>query len=359
LPLLDNDYSYTPEAPPKPEGLPTIDLWDRYVDDCFSIVEGDENTVLLLFNYINSLNSDIQFTYECSKDCVAFLDLNIFMNTEEKRLDFSLFVKPTSQDIFLDYTSAHPRKTILNSAKNEIRRAINNSSTPKLQDNSIKRIADMLKKNSFPPKIVQKLIQETKNTQDKQDAPKKNSKIAYLSLPYINEQTCRKVYYTLRNQNLLDSTRVTFTSGKRLTEALTRSSLQQTKCNKQSDSKCYQCDRSCMIKNICYQLKCQICNKSYIGETGRFKRTRAWEHFKSVRDGNKSTAMGKHYLEEHADITTPNVPFQFIVRKRCKDYVDRQLWQSVLIKRENPEINTQLSESVKEGDWIKYTWKLM
>ena len=50
---------------------------------------------------------------------------------------------------------------------------------------------------------------------------------------------------------------------------------------------------------------------------------------------------------------------QFIVRKRCKDYVDRQLWQSVLIKRENPEINTQLSESVKEGDWIKYTWKLM
>jgi len=31
----------------------------------------------------------------------------------------------------------------------------------------------------------------------------------------------------------------------------------------------------------------------------------------------------------------------------------------VLIKRENPEINTQLSESVKEGDWIKYTWKLM
>ena len=97
----------------------------------------------------------------------------------------------------------------------------------------------------------------------------------------------------------------------------------------------------------------------YIGETDRFKRSRAWEHYKSVRDGNKSTAMGKHYLEEHADISTPNIPFRFIVRKRCKDYVDRQLWQSVLIKRENPEINTQLSESVNEGDWIKYTWKLM
>ena len=37
-------------------------------------------------------------------------------------------------------------------------------------------------------------------------------------------------------------------------EELTRSSIQQTKCNKQSDSKCYQCDKYCMIKNICYQL---------------------------------------------------------------------------------------------------------
>jgi len=65
---------------------------------------------------------------------------------------------------------------------------------------------------------------------------------------------CRIVYYTLTNQNSLDSTRVKFTSGQRLMEELTRSSIQQTKCNKQSDSKCYQCDKYCMIKNICYQL---------------------------------------------------------------------------------------------------------
>ena len=70
-------------------------------------------------------------------------------------------------------------------------------------------------------------------------------------------------------------------------------------------------------------------------------------------------AMGKHYQEDHSDIPPPNVPFLFTIRKRCRDYVDRQLWQSVLIKRENPAINTQLSENVGEGDWIKHTWKLM
>ena len=53
----------------------------------------------------------------------------------------------------------------------------NNSSTPELRDISIKRIADMLKKNSFPPTSVNKLIQETKNSHNKQDAQKRFFKL--------------------------------------------------------------------------------------------------------------------------------------------------------------------------------------
>ena len=119
------------------------------------------------------------------------------MNTEDKMLDFSLLVKPTSQDVFLDYTSAHPRRTILNSAKNKIRRAINNSSTPKLQDISIKRIADiMLKKNSFSPNIVQKLIQETKNTQDKQNCLKRTLKLlTYHCLILMNKRVEKSIIH--------------------------------------------------------------------------------------------------------------------------------------------------------------------
>ncbi len=111
-----------------------------------------------------------------------------------------------------------------------------------------------------------------------------------------------------------------------------------------------------MTKNICYQLTCNVCDKAYIGETGRFKRNRNWEHYnKSVKDHNKSTAMGKHYIEEHPYIPRPKVPYDFNLRQRCRDYVDRQLWQSVLIKRENPAINTQLAETLNERDWVKHT----
>lgn len=218
----------------------------------------------------------------------------------------------------------------------------------------------MLHMNDYPPKIVDQLISQTKNELTKTKPDKQtNTKLTYLSLPYINEQTCRKVYYTLRKYKRLETTRVTFKSGPRLGDTLTKSSLRHTVCNKQNDNKCYQCDKVCMAKNVCYQLTCAVCDKKYIGETGRFKRNRNWEHFKSVRDQNRDTAMGKHYLTDHPNIPIPTEPHTFTIRQKCKDFVDRQLWQSTLIKRENPELNTQLSQYQNEGEWVKNTWQLM
>ena len=102
-----------------------------------------------------------------------------------------------------------------------------------------------------------------------------------------------------------------------------------------------------------------MCQEKYIGETGRFKRTRIWEHYQSVRNGNNNTAMGKHYMEKHADSTIPESPFKVEIKRRCRDYVERQIWQSVLIKRENPILNTQLSEIRSEGEWVKNTWGII
>ena len=72
----------------------------------------------------------------------------------------------------------------------------NNSSTPELRDISIKRIADMLKKNSFPPTSVNKLIQETKNSHNKQDAQKKRS-LKLLSFHCLISTNKRVEKYTI------------------------------------------------------------------------------------------------------------------------------------------------------------------
>lgn len=161
---------------------------------------------------------------------------------------------------------------------------------------------------------------------------------------------------------LLETTRVVFTPGRKLKDVLTKSSLHPTKCNKMNDTKCYQCDKQCMSKNICYQLMCSICQQHYLGETGRFKRNRIWEHYRSVINKDDKTAMGRHYKTHHATAVIGEQPFEVEVVKKCKDFVERQIAQSVFIKTRRPAINIQLAENNEEmrerGEWIKNTWKI-
>jgi hypothetical protein len=363
LPLLKNDFTYAPNAPRKPDGLPEVECWDRYVDDVFGIHTGEIEDTAALFRYINLLNHNIQFTVECSKDSVSFLDFNIIANFDESKLEFSLFVKPTSKDVFLNYNSCHPKNTILACARNELRRAVNNSSTATYRKESIDRISSMLQRNDYPDVVVKKLISQVLDD-DKIEQKKieQNSKIYYLILPYMDEQLCRKVFYILRKQGLLETTRVVFTPGRKLKDVLTKSSLHHTKCNKMNDTKCYQCDKQCMSKNICYQLMCSICQQHYLGETGRFKRNRIWEHYRSVINKDDKTAMGRHYKTHHATAVIGEQPFEVEVVKKCKDFVERQIAQSVFIKTRRPAINIQLAENNEEmrerGEWIKNTWKI-
>ena len=364
LPLLDDDFSYVPDAPRKSDGLPEIYTWDIYVDDCLSITVGDEEDIKMLFDYINIINPAIQFTYETSKTSVDFLDLTIHLNHQERKLDFELFIKPTSKGIFLNYDSNHPKSVIVNSAKNEFRRAITYGTTETLVENGVNKIRQMLMDNGYPEDVLDKALREVKdsmqnpkvNTAEKDD----QQRITYLCLPYISEANCRQVYYILRKNNLFENTKVTFKPSNKLKDILTSTKLKHTKCNAHT-GKCYLCKGiDCMRKNFCYQLTCTLCSQTYVGESGRFYRNRMWEHFKSVSSGNRDTAMGGHYQDSHAGDETPDVPFEHKVLRSCRDYPDRLLWQSVYIKHLSPVINTQHSiDRDQNGGWIKNTWQIL
>jgi len=355
-PLLEHDFEYCLVDLPKPFAIVTPESWDRYVDDCLLLLKGGEDDITALFAYVNRLNPHIQFTFEFSKEKIDFLDLTLHLDQETASIEYELFIKPTSLGIFLNYTSSHPKSTILNTATNELCRALKCGSTELYKQNGVVKIKAMLRSNNYPEEVLlqlyNKAITRTSSTTEKPPAKK-----YYLTLPYINEQHKRKVHQILRNNNYLESTRVCFKNDPNLKETLSRSALRVTPCNKQNDSKCYQCDEYCMKKNITYKLTCNTCQEEYIGETGRFKRKRCWEHFKSVQDRNKTTAMGNHYLTKHHGMTIPAEPFMFEVQDSCKDYPDRQIKQSYFIKHLSPAINTQLSD---EADaWIKHTWHLM
>ena len=300
----------------------------------------------LLFSYMNTINPCIQYTYEASTNKVSFLDLWIHRNTTDKRLEFSLFIKPSSVGIFTNAKSYHPRNQLYNIAKNEIHRAIKNSSTSELEEQSIKLISDVLSKNSFTERTIDKLIRDCRRGQvlRKSSAPKTADKTNFLVLPYLGEKLKRKTVQTLENYGLADQTHLVLTSGPKIKDALTKNRLNPAPCNKKSAATCYDCNDNCMVKNIVYLLTCTLCDAQYVGESGRPKRHRIWEHYRSVINGSTSTAMGAHFASNHRGVI-PTRPFEVEILKTCKDYVDRQLQQAVYITHLQPALNTQLASS--------------
>ncbi|XP_075990322.1 uncharacterized protein LOC142985972 [Anticarsia gemmatalis] len=55
-----------------------VKLWKRYVDDVYCIMRGDKQDVERLLNTLNSIHTNINFTYEMETDrSLAFLDVEV------------------------------------------------------------------------------------------------------------------------------------------------------------------------------------------------------------------------------------------------------------------------------------------
>ena len=88
-------------------GLPsTPKIWKRFVDDTFTIIQQAHKDAFL--DHINSIDSNIHFTYEDPKEdgSIPFLDMLITPD-EEGRLNTTVYRKPTHTDQYLHWDSHH------------------------------------------------------------------------------------------------------------------------------------------------------------------------------------------------------------------------------------------------------------
>ena len=93
--------------------LETLELqplvWFRYIDDIFFIWTYGEQKVQTFLRSFNEFHTDIKFTYESSKESIAFLDLKVSIKSSKIITD--LYVKSTDRPQYLHYLSAHPNHT--------------------------------------------------------------------------------------------------------------------------------------------------------------------------------------------------------------------------------------------------------
>merc|ERR1712030_311553 len=60
------------------------------------------------FKKLNDLYPDVQFKWEFSENSAIFLDIEIILNRESKKLETRIYVKPSNNQLFLSYRSNHP-----------------------------------------------------------------------------------------------------------------------------------------------------------------------------------------------------------------------------------------------------------
>ena len=89
-----------------------------------------------------------------------------------------------------------------------------------------------------------------------------------------------------------------------------------------------------IVNNQCvvYKFECDLCDADYVGYTARHLHQRINEH--------KYSAIGMH-LEQHRLSKTGLVDKQFSVLQKCRSKFDCLIFEMLLIKELNPELNTQ------------------
>lgn len=279
---------------------------------------------------LNSYNSHVQFTMEVQKEdnSIDFLDTTVI--NEGETLKTKWFHKPIASNRLLNYYSKHPRNMILNTAKSFIKRVFTLSHASFHRDNNdtIKRI---LLKNNFPPKTVEKLIHQARQTMYEKRTGG-NSSYPFISQTSSREQTTTANLTNgsegtpLANSTLADFTitptslppkkklfaGMTYVPG--LTEVVSKriqkyvpeltiaprapNKVGNIFTNMKQKLRIGQC--SCVV----YSIPCGNCPRKYVGCTGNRLDDRTSQHkndLKNMHKNNHKTALVFHaHKHKHA-----------------------------------------------------------
>ena len=245
---------------------------------------------------------------------VTFLDTVISID-ENMDLQHNHYVKPTSSNTYLHYTSHSPMSTKINIIRTDAARVIRNCSKLSFIYGHLENLKEAFIKSGYPSNLIDRILvpelqkaelghfghksimqrQKEKERKDEKekDEPKKDEFI--LKIPYVNEFYTRKMKAGVKNNKI--NAKVVVKSGLNLRSKLIPTNVQE--CN------CIGCSMNipCNIRNYIYKAQCLHCPEFYIGASHRPGKERINEYESSVRLPHqaKCTTLGRHKFENHFD----------------------------------------------------------
>lgn len=163
-------------------------FFKKYIDDI--ITTAPENQAESTQAIYNGFNSRLKFTYEVEMDNrINFLDTTVYhMSNNTMITDW--YSKETSSNRLLNYLSAHPQRMKINIATSFVNRVLS-LSHPIFKSKNIQLIRNILTKNNYPNKIIEKALKiHRTNTMQCQNSTTANKKeMTYSGMCYIPDLT--------------------------------------------------------------------------------------------------------------------------------------------------------------------------
>lgn len=261
------------------------EIYYRYVDDIFMIINGTQKDIAKFKKFMNSLEKTIKFTVEVqTNNKLNFLDVTI--ERENDYLITYVYHKPTDTGLYLKWVSNQPKKYKINLIKCLCNRAMKICSS----DNLLKKELEYYKKtfinNGYPLNVVKKAIRKfelKKNINNNTQSHNSNAQSIYISMPFYNESSIKLAKMMKRILDLPNK-RITFGF-----KSQTRicSLFSSTYRNKKETS-----------NQVIYQYDCQDCKNSYIGQTSRNVEQRKREH-QNALNGIGISKIADHCLQNN------------------------------------------------------------
>ena len=250
--------------------------YSRYIDDTFLIFNGTERQINNLLKYINSIDKQIKFTVEHqNNNKINFLDLSI--KNHNNSIKFSIYRKPTATDVTIHSKSYHPYTHKLAAYNSFVVRLLNTPLDKEDYNKEINILKHIAKANGYKSSIIDRLIYKHKNKISKHNYNDKTFVAANYTniLPDIIKNKLKKL-----NINVMFRT----------TNNIYNYFKNKTKINLEN-------------KTGIYKLKCNDCDKIYLGQTGRPFKERFKEHLPTKNLENIKSNFAKHIVNENHNYT--------------------------------------------------------
>ena len=330
-----------------------VKTWMRYVDDVFATLCNNANSSEIL-QFLNQQHKNIKFTIEQEKsNKIAFLDTSVTRNSSN--FTTSIYHKPTFTGVYLNWTSLTSRKYKLSLIYCLCDRIWKICQIPEERDIELKKLKVTLAKNEYPEKIIDQEISkfiknrtanqpelETQRHQQQQQAEKQQQEPQqaqekekrYIVLPYSNQKVDE---FANRLTKLVSNTfdkvelKVAFKAPNEIGKMFPfKDNIKDKR----------------MQSGVVYHIKCETCNKSYIGITERILLLRIKEHNAPNKPNNtQETAVQMHVRENPTHKMDAN-NIEIIDRANTKKKLE--LKEMLHINKHKPELNTQHAASYKQ-----------